>query len=71
MPPSKPLQSDTKPIVWFEQKSIPESTVPWYKHDIGQRLTPATRALYRDYSRLNDNEIVDHLKSIVPENIAV
>ena len=61
----KPPQSDSKPVVWFEQKSIPESTVPWYKHDIGQRLTPATRTLYRDYSRINDDVIVDHLRSIV------
>ena len=68
---SKSPQPDTKPVVWFEQKSIPESAVPWYKHDIGPRLTPATRALYRNYSRLNDDEIVNHLHAIVRRSIAV
>ena len=64
-------QSDTKPVVGFEQKRIPESAVPpWYQHEI-PRLTPATRALYRNYSRLNDDEIVNHLHSIVRRSTAV
>lgn len=61
----KPPGLDVKPIAWFEQKTIPKSTVPWYKHDIGPRLKPATRTLYRDYSGLNDDDIVEHPHSIV------
>ena len=49
----------------MEQKTVLETTVPWYKDDIGPRLKPATTALYRSYSRLHDDEIVGHLKAIV------
>ncbi len=65
MPSPKPPESDARPTAWFDQKTTPESIVPWYKHDIGPRLKPATRALYRDYSGIKDDEIVDHLYSIV------
>ena len=56
---------DAEPADWFKQNTNPVTIVPWYKHDIGPRLKPSTRALYRDYSGLKDDEIVDHLKAIV------
>ena len=43
----------------------PTSSKPWYKKDIGPRLKPATRNLYKDYSGLVDDEIVPHLHAIV------
>lgn len=58
-------KSNAISVACFEPKTTPGSTVPWYKPEIGQRLHPATRALYRDYSGLHDDEIVGHLHSIV------
>ena len=41
------------------------SAKPWYKQDIGPRLKPAMRDLYKNYSGLADDEIIPHLHAIV------
>ena len=61
----KPSESSVKQAAVLEQKTVPEATVPWYKHDIGPRLKPASRAIYRDFSGLKDDDIVDHLHAIL------
>lgn len=49
----------------FEPMKVLRTDVHWYKVDIGSRLKPATRDIYRTYSSIADDEIVNHLHSIV------
>lgn len=49
----------------FEPTEVLKTDHPSYKADIGLRLKPATRDLYRTYSGITDDEIVNHLHSIV------
>ncbi|MCJ1270149.1 hypothetical protein MMC22_010045 [Lobaria immixta] len=48
----------------FELAEVLKTDTPSYKADIGPRLKPATRDLYRTYSGVPDDEIVNHLHSI-------
>jgi hypothetical protein len=42
----------------------------WYRAEIGPRLKPSAREFYKNYVKLEGNELLDHLYAIVRLNFS-
>ena len=64
-PNEQAKQGDTQTAEALGKTNSTPPKPSWYKADIGPRLKPATRELYKNYSGLADEEVVPHLHAIV------
>ena len=54
-----------------EPTQEPDRSVPWYRKDIGEHLSPATREMFRVYCGLSHSDLDSHLQRIVSNHMTI
>ena len=68
--PSLQPEKTSESSLGENQKPINPPLPPWYRKEIGPRLTPSTRAFFQSYVGLSGQPLEDHLHHVVCNSTA-